>query len=76
MTVLHDAGLGLLVPTLSVRDNPFFFQKGEYKFLYSSHKERTIQPFWVDVTFFQQHVFVCCLYKDYSGPGSLTWSTD
>jgi hypothetical protein len=51
MTVLHDAGLGLLVPTLSVRDNPFFFQKGGYKFLCNSHKERTIQPFWDCVTF-------------------------
>ena len=76
MTVLHDAGLGLLVPMLAVRDNPFFFQKGGYKFLCNSDKDRTIQPFWDCVTFSQQHIFLCSLHKDYSGQGSLVWSTD
>ena len=53
MTVLHDAGLGLLLPTLPVGDNPFFFQKVRYKFLCNSHKDRTIhvQSFWDCVTF-------------------------
>ena len=51
MTVLHDTGLELFVPALSVRDNPLFLQKGRYKFLCNSHKERTIQPFWDCVTF-------------------------
>jgi len=53
MTVLHDAGLGLLVPTLPVRDNPFFFQKARYNFLCNSHKDRTIHvhSFWDCMTF-------------------------
>jgi hypothetical protein len=53
MTILHEAVLGFLVPTLSAQDNPFFFQNGGYSrtFLCNSYKERTIEPFWDYVTF-------------------------